>query len=135
MTQVTHTSSPLRQPTIRAAYSAKSLFTELLPCTRQRYRVPLSSLKLLFLFSLALFAFRLRSSVVPVLFSLISEILPREKSMIKSIFVFRDGSSGLAHDPFHRVIALTLPPIDANIFFITVLSLSGALKKKTDLLD
>ncbi len=55
--------------------------------------------------------------------------------MIKSIFVFRDGSSVLAHDPLHRVIALTLPPIDANIFFITVLSLSGALKKKTDLFD
>ncbi len=37
--------------------------------------------------------------------------------MIKSIFVFRDGSSGLAHDPLHRVIAFTLPPIDANIYF------------------
>ncbi len=49
--------------------------------------------------------------------------------MIKFIFVLSDGSSGLAHDPLHRVIGLTLPPIDANTFFITVLSLSETLEK------
>ena len=69
------------------------------------------------LFSLALFAFWLRSSVVSVLFSLISEILLRKKSMIKFIFVPRFGSSELAHDPSHCVIGLTLPPIDANTPF------------------
>ena len=82
--------------------------------------LPLSAL---FLFSLALFAFWLRSSVVSVLFSLISEILLRKKSMIKFIFVHSDGSSGLAHDPLHRVTGLTLPPVDANTFFIRVPSL------------
>lgn len=66
------------------------------------------------LFSLALFAFWLRSSVVSVLFSLISEILLRKKSMIKFIFVTREESSGLAHDSSHCVPGLTLPPGDAN---------------------
>ena len=51
--------------------------------------------------SLALFAFWLRSSVVSVLFSLISEILLRKKSMIKLIFLIqRKMSSGLAYDLF-----------------------------------
>jgi hypothetical protein len=49
--------------------------------------------------------------------------------MIKFIFVLSDGSSGLAHDPLHRVIGLTLPPIDANPLFIKSCSLSEALKK------
>ncbi len=71
------------------------------------------------LFSLALFAFWLRSSVVSVLFSLISEILLREKSMIKFIFVTGEGSSGLAYDPSHCVPGLTLPPGDANSFSST----------------
>ena len=54
--------------------------------------------------------------------------------MIKFIFVPRFGSSGLAYDPWHRVIGLTLLPIDANpnlFFFINGLSLTGTLKKKT----
>ncbi len=71
----------------------------------------------LLLFSLALFAFWLRSSVVSVLFSLISEILLREKSMIKFIFVTGEESSGLAYDSSHCVPGLTLPPGDANSFF------------------
>ena len=50
--------------------------------------------------------------------------------MIKFIFVPSFGSSGLAHDPSHRVIGLTLPPIDANLFFIKCFSLSEALEKK-----
>ena len=81
-------------------------------------------------FSSALFAFWLRSSVVSVLFSLISEILLREKSMIKFIFVFSERSSGLAHDLLHCVPGLTLPLGDANLFFISVLSSPESLKKK-----
>ena len=56
--------------------------------------------------------------------------------MIKFIFVLGETSSELAHDVLHRVPGLTLPPGDANMipfflfFFISVLSLSGALKKK-----
>lgn len=68
-------------------------------------------------FSLALFAFWLRSSVVSVLFSLISEILLRKKSMIKFIFDPREESSGLAYGSLHCVPGLTLPPGDANLFF------------------
>ena len=93
-----------------------------------------STLRVLFFFfsSSALFAFWLRSSVVSVLFSLISEILLREKSMIKFIFVLGETSSGLAHDVLHCVPGLTLPLGDANnFFFISVLSLSGSLKKKS----
>ena len=71
----------------------------------------------IFLFSSsALFAFWLRSSVVSVLFSLISEIFLREKSMIKFIFVRCEGSSRLAYDSLHCVPGLTLPPGDANPF-------------------
>ena len=50
--------------------------------------------------------------------------------MIKFIFVFSERSSGLAHDLLHCVPGLTLPPGDANFFFIHVLSLPGSLKKK-----
>ena len=82
------------------------------------------------LFSLALFAFWLRSSVVSVLFSLISEILLREKSMIKFIFVFGETPPGLAHGLLHCVPGLSLLSGDANLFFICVLSLSGLPKKK-----
>ena len=90
----------------------------------------------LFFSSSALFAFWLRSSVVSVLFSLISEILLREKSMIKFIFVLGETSSGLAHDVLHCVPGLTLPLGDANnFFFISVLSLSGSLKKKSRLTE
>ncbi len=53
--------------------------------------------------------------------------------MIKFIFVPRDGSSELAHDPLHRVIGLTLLLIDANTFFIKCYSLSEALKKRVRL--
>ena len=49
--------------------------------------------------------------------------------MIKFIFVPSFGSSGLAQDPSHRVIGLTLPPIDANHFFINYSSLPEVLKK------
>ena len=72
---------------------------------------------------LALFAFWLRSSVVSVLFSLISEIFLREKSMIKSIFVLREASSGLAYDASHCVPGLTLPPGDAKSIFHQYLQL------------
>ena len=89
-----------------------------------------SHLSFLFSFlSLALFAFWLRSSVVSVLFSLISEIFLREKSMIKFIFVTGDGSSRLAYDPLHCVPGLTLPLGDANLFHHD-LSKSGFLEKK-----
>ena len=51
--------------------------------------------------------------------------------MIKLIFVPSFGSSGLAHDPSHRVIGLTLPPIDAKyFFFIECFSLFEASEKK-----
>ena len=38
--------------------------------------------------------------------------------MINLIFRYRSGASGLAHTLDHRVIGLTLPPIDANALFI-----------------
>ena len=50
--------------------------------------------------------------------------------MIKFIFVTGEESSGLAYDSLHCVPGLTLPPGDANHFFINVLSLTGSLKKK-----
>ncbi len=81
------------------------------------------------LLSLALFAFWLRSSVVSVLFSLISEIPLRGKSMIKIIFVTCEGSSGLAYDFSHCVPGLTLPLGDANIFFTNCLRSTEALEK------
>ena len=75
-----------------------------------------------FFCSLALFAFWLRSSVVSVLFSLISEILLREKSMIKFIFVPGKSSSGLAHDILHCVPGLTLSLGDATSSFSSMFS-------------
>ncbi|KAF3804772.1 hypothetical protein GCG54_00004041 [Colletotrichum gloeosporioides] len=70
-----------------------------------------------FFSSLALFAFWLRSSVVSVLFSLISERSLRRPIVIILIFGFREESSVLAHDSSHSVPGITLPPGDANLFF------------------
>jgi hypothetical protein len=70
-----------------------------------------------FLFSLALFAYWLRSSVVSVLFSLISEIVLLDKSMIKSIFETRLGAAEFTHVPGHSVSGITLPPDDAPLHF------------------
>ena len=83
--------------------------------------------------SLALFAFRLRSSVVSVLFSLISETSPWRMSMIKPIFVAREEPAELAYGSLHCVPSLTLLPGDAKDirFFTNVLSLSGALEKNS----
>ncbi|CAG1970147.1 unnamed protein product [Fusarium graminearum] len=84
-----------------------------------------------FLFSLALFAFWLRSSVVSVLFSLISERSPRRPTLIIPIFGFRAISSVLAHDFAHCVPSITLPLGDANAhllglnLFIVVSGLPG----------
>ena len=61
-------------------------------------------------------AFWLRSSVVSVLFSLISEISLRRILTIILIFVTRRRASGLAHTRRHCVTGLTLPLVDANIF-------------------
>ncbi|KAL7947992.1 hypothetical protein V8C42DRAFT_271398 [Trichoderma barbatum] len=76
-----------------------------------------------FLFSsLALFAFWLRSSVVSVLFSLISERSLRRPIVIILIFDLGAASSVLAHDSAHSVPGITLPPGDATLF-ITCLGL------------
>ena len=101
-----------------------------LPGTHNSYKY-LTTLRPL-LFSPALFAFWLRSSVVSVLFSLISEIILRNESMIILIFVPCRRASVLAYAHRHSVIGLTLPPIDANIFFHHSLQLvSGVLEKKS----
>ncbi|KAL4979976.1 hypothetical protein BDW66DRAFT_84747 [Aspergillus desertorum] len=76
----------------------------------------LSPIYLLFFFFSALFAFWLRSSVVSVLFSLISESVLRNTTLINLIFGSRGRASVLAHALTHSVIGLTLPPIDANPF-------------------
>ncbi|KAL3413833.1 hypothetical protein V8F44DRAFT_489023, partial [Aspergillus fumigatus] len=79
----------------------------------------------------ALFAFWLRSSVVSVLFSLISESVLRNTTLINLIFGSRGEASVLAHASPHSVIGLTLPPIDANhLFFINLVGLSDRLEKK-----
>ncbi|KAJ5146353.1 uncharacterized protein N7515_000917 [Penicillium bovifimosum] len=62
----------------------------------------------------ALFAYWLRSSVVSVLFSLISESFRLGNTLIIPIFGPRDLASALAHASLHCVIGLTLPPIDAT---------------------
>ena len=98
-----------------------------LPGTHNSYIYPTTLRPLLS--SSALFAFWLRSSVVSVLFSLISEIILRNESMIILIFVPRRRASVLAYAHRHSVIGLTLPPIDANTFFIMAFSLSGAVEK------
>lgn len=51
--------------------------------------------------------------------------------MIILIFVPRRWASVLAYAHRHSVIGLTLPPIDANTFFIMAFSLSGVLEKKS----
>ncbi|CEF78546.1 unnamed protein product [Fusarium graminearum] len=93
--------------------------------------VPVQAMLSSFLFSLALFAFWLRSSVVSVLFSLISERSPRRPTLIIPIFGFRAISSVLAHDFAHCVPSITLPLGDANAhllglnLFIVVSGLPG----------
>ncbi|KAJ5846353.1 hypothetical protein N7534_010022, partial [Penicillium rubens] len=67
-----------------------------------------------------LFAYWLRSSVVSVLFSLISESFRPGNTLIIPIFGPRDLAPVLAHASLHSVIGLTLPPIDANSFSSTV---------------
>ena len=85
-----------------------------------------------FLFSFsfpALFANWLRSSVVSVLFSLISESFLRETHWL---FPFLDLATDLCACACrtHSVIGLTLPPIDANPFFINCVGLPDRLEKK-----
>jgi hypothetical protein len=63
-------------------------------------------------------AFWLRSSVVSVLFSLISETVLFEPSYINLIFELRESASVLAHVDTHCVTGIVLPPVDANILFI-----------------
>jgi len=86
--------------------------------------------KFLSFFSPALFAFWLRSSVVSVLFSLISESVLRNTTLINLIFGPRDGASVLAHAPSHSVLGLTLPPSDANNLFIDAVGISDGLEKR-----
>ena len=76
-----------------------------------------TQLRLLLFFFPALFAYWLRSSVVSVLFSLISESSRPGNTLIIPIFAARDLAPVLAHASSHSVIGLTLPPIDANSFF------------------
>jgi hypothetical protein len=80
--------------------------------------LPTPILFIFFFFSSpALFAFWLRSSVVSVLFSLISESVLRNTTLINLIFASSDGVSVLAHAPLHCVLGLTLPSSDANTLF------------------
>jgi hypothetical protein len=88
------------------------------------------------LFSLALFAFWLRSSVVSVLFSLISERCLRTSIVIIPIFGLRVVSAVLAHDSAHSVPGITLPPGDANalfdlLVFRCLLGLAWAVRKNS----
>jgi len=80
---------------------------------KQYRRLVLLPLLFFFLSSLCLW---LRSSVVSVLFSLISERLSLTITLIIPIFVPREVASGLAHVPPHRVSGITLPPDDATPF-------------------
>ncbi|KAL0941857.1 uncharacterized protein CTRU02_204620 [Colletotrichum truncatum] len=118
------------------------------PSVRQKARVPQSvspqkkpiytsparaTLLVFSLSSLALFAFWLRSSVVSVLFSLISERSLRRPIVIILIFGLREKSSVLAHDSSHSVPGITLPPGDANTsFFIVCSGLPRDTAKKSD---
>ncbi|KAJ5425104.1 hypothetical protein N7465_000174 [Penicillium sp. CMV-2018d] len=61
-----------------------------------------------------LFAYCLRSSVVSVLFSLISESSRSGNTLIIPIFGPRDLASVLAYILLHSVIGLTLPAINGN---------------------
>ncbi|KAI5816134.1 hypothetical protein BZA77DRAFT_313707 [Pyronema omphalodes] len=63
-------------------------------------------------------AFWLRSSVVSVLFSLISETVLFEPSYINLIFEPRELASVLAHVDTHCVTGIVLPPVDATILFL-----------------
>ena len=94
---------------------------------------PLSFQFFLFFFS-ALFAFWLRSSVVSVLFSLISETVLRDFSLIIPIFDLRRLCSGLAYHCWHSVAGIALPPADANsfshLFHHCIGSRTGLLTKK-----
>jgi hypothetical protein len=81
-----------------------------------------------FLSSSALFAYWLRSSVVSVLFSLISESVLNEHTLIILIFGSRNLTSVLAHVLLHSVTGLTLSPVDANTFH-QLFGLSGYLEK------
>ena len=82
-----------------------------------------------FLSSSALFAYWLRSSVVSVLFSLISESFRPGNTLIIPIFRTRDLAAVLAHVLLHSVIGLTLPPIDANSFFINCSACPGVWRR------
>ncbi|KAJ5399254.1 hypothetical protein N7465_009743 [Penicillium sp. CMV-2018d] len=82
---------------------------------------------------ITLFAYWLRSSVVSVLFSLISESSRPGNTLIIPIFAARDLAPVLAHASSHSVIGLTLPPIDANssffFIFINCSTCSGAWRR------
>ena len=69
----------------------------------------------LFFFSLALFAFWLRSSVVSVLFSLISETFLRELLRLSTFWIHRGPLSLLM--PSVSVASIALPLADANLAF------------------
>ena len=71
----------------------------------------------------------LRSSVVSVLFSLISENFLRKVFVINLIFFLSKRISGLAYVLSHRVTGLTLPSVDATLF-IMLFGLSKLLEKK-----
>ncbi len=66
------------------------------------------------------FAFWLRSSVVSVLFSLISETSLRRHFKINLIFVTSSHTAGLAYVWGHSVARIALPRADANtnLFFV-----------------
>ena len=83
-----------------------------------------------FLSSLALFAFWLRSSVVSVLFSLISEIFLREYLLINLIFFHSSEAAGLAHASGHCVTGLTLPPVDAKNHFSSMVPVDLGLWRR-----
>ena len=76
----------------------------------------------------------LRSSVVSVLFSLISEIgLRTFYFLIKSIFIVAGLPLSLLMLPGTVSPAFTLPLVDANLLFINLLSLSDTLEKRPSL--
>jgi hypothetical protein len=62
----------------------------------------------------------IHSSVVSVLFSLISEMVLYGSSVIKLIFGFRELAAALAHVGSHRVTGIALPPVDATCLFSIV---------------
>ncbi|KAJ5848545.1 hypothetical protein N7455_012502, partial [Penicillium solitum] len=78
-----------------------------------------------------LFAFWLRSSVVPVLISLIADSPALQDTPINLIFRTRDLASVLAYASLHCVTGLILLPVDANPLFVHQLfGLSGYLEKE-----